>query len=172
MAEHQAEMSPEGTWPLERTCIPPSNCQSIDNSLFPIQMVFSWKDNYKEGEFLHLQLRAAALCTLLPAHCCTPCDRCYLLSASSAVWRKLSPTTLSSPQVENGEGLDQKETKVEELRTGDTTTRNNNQHCYRVIVCNCHFLSISDRHIKLRNCITPIIFVKLIYGHFDIWLSQ
>ena len=67
------------------------------------------------------------LCTLLPAAHCTPCDRCYLLSASS-VWRKLLSATLSSPQVENGEGLDQEETKVEELRTGDATR--DNQHYY------------------------------------------
>ena len=64
---------------------------------------------------MHLQLGTAlhlAPSALNVQHVTKSDATCLLLSASS-VWRKLS-TDLSSPQVENGEGLDKEETKVEE----------------------------------------------------------
>ena len=43
---------------------------------------------------------------------------------------------------------------------------------YRVFICNCHFLYLSDGHLKTKKSYNPIIFVNLIYGHFDILRSQ
>ena len=43
---------------------------------------------------------------------------------------------------------------------------------YRVIICNCHFLYLFDRHLKTTKSYNPIIFVSLIYRHFDILRSH
>ena len=39
-------------------------------------------------------------------------------------------------------------------------------------MCNCHFLYLSVGHLKTKKSYNPIIFVNLIYGHFDILRSQ
>ena len=43
---------------------------------------------------------------------------------------------------------------------------------YRVIICNCHFLYLFDGHWKTTKLYNPIIFVNLIYRHFDILRSH
>ena len=43
---------------------------------------------------------------------------------------------------------------------------------YRVFICNCHFLYLSEGHLKTKKSYNPIIFVNLIYRHFDILRSH
>ena len=52
------------------------------------------------------------------------------------------------------------------------TTSMQSFQIYRVFICNCHFLYLSDGHLKTKKSYNPIIFVNLIYGHFDILRSQ
>ena len=43
---------------------------------------------------------------------------------------------------------------------------------YRVIKSNCILWFLSDGHKKTPNWQNPTIFVKILYGHFDILISQ
>ena len=43
---------------------------------------------------------------------------------------------------------------------------------YRVIMSNCILWFLSDGHKKTPNWQNPTIFVKILYGHFDILISQ
>ena len=46
------------------------------------------------------------------------------------------------------------------------------KNTYRVIICNCHFLYLFDGHQKTTKSYNSIIFVNLIYRHFDILRSH